>query len=136
VLRIHFPGRELAAEVETLWREREKGPLPLIAGDGWLGGNVAFYSGSHPPVFEIPVEPDDDFQRKRPSDIYPGIDDAQLAERGVIVLWDAGKGDAMPEEYLDHFPPPSTVEVLQFRPHTRADVPPLRIGAAVYPKRR
>ncbi len=136
VLRIHFPGRELAAEVETLWRRQEKGPLPLIAGDGWLGGNVAFYSGSHPPVFEIAVEPDDDSQRKRPSDIYPGIDDAQLAEQGGIVLWDADKSDAMPAEYLDHFPPPSTVEVFEFRPHTRADVPPLRIGAAVYPKRR
>lgn len=136
VLRIHFPGRELAAEVESLWRRQEQGPLPLVAGDGWLAGNVAFYSDSHPPVFEIRIRPDGELDRGRSSNICPWINGTQIAEHGGIVLWDARESDTMPPGYCLHLPSPDAVEVLQVRPQTRADVPPLRIGAAIYSKRR
>jgi len=51
--RIHFPGRELAAEVDRLWDRRYGRPLPIVAGEWWLAGNTALYGPDRPPELRV-----------------------------------------------------------------------------------
>ncbi len=128
VHRIHFPGRALAAEVETLWRRHGEGPLLLIGGDGWLAGNAAFYGSMRPKVYEVPVALEAAPELSR----LGWMDDEQFVRQGGVLLWDAADSPGMPSALRRRFPDPAAVAVLRLPPQTRADVPPLEIGAAVY----
>jgi 4-amino-4-deoxy-L-arabinose transferase-like glycosyltransferase len=74
--RVHFPGEQLAAAVDAIWRDSGAGELPIVAAnDWWTAAQVNFYSSS------------------RPASLYlnhgawtPWTSDAELARRGGVLV--------------------------------------------------
>ncbi|MGI4777887.1 MAG: glycosyltransferase family 39 protein [Janthinobacterium lividum] len=135
--RIHYPGRELAAEVARGWHRAEGAGarLPVVAGHAWPAGNVAQY---------LPPQPDG-----RPSvyiDADPGraawLDDAEVRARGAVFVWEAESGGAMdapaampPADWLQRFPalkvqPPLEIAVRRFGRDFK-----VQLGWAILPPR-
>ena len=122
-LRIDFPGRQLAAEVQQRWRRHADGPLPIVGGHWWPAANVGFYLPRRASVYA-------DMTR----DFAPWTSDAQLNERGGVILWEIrGRSDGEPQDWLDRFPRAIVHEPIVI-PHRKAPgIRPLRIGLAVVP---
>ena len=90
-LRSAFPGPELARVVEQRWHAVVGDVrLPIVAGDVWIAGNIAFYGADRPSVF-IDADP------TRSPWIAPGA----LARQGAVLIWSASEG---PPEWLGRFP--------------------------------
>jgi hypothetical protein len=78
--RVHFPGREMAAEVGGAWRERFGALLTIAIGDVWVAGNVSLYDPATPSVF-IDANPAS----------APWLDDETVRDRGAVVVWISDK---------------------------------------------
>jgi len=126
--RIHFPGRELAAEVHQLWSRRHAEPLAWVTGEWWMAGNVAVYGPSRPSVYG---GNDPDLLTASPR-YSSWASDELVARQGGVILWDARRhGRKIPSELnrwarIAEFPPPITLAW-----QTGAAVPPLEIGMAI-----
>jgi len=128
--RIHFPGRALAAQVDQLWRRRFDRPLPIVAGEGWLAGNVALYGPSRPSVYGGRLADSLDFAPR----YSPWTNDEDLCRRGGVILWDCRRqGDLLPPELRQRFPTAEVLPPLTLSYQTGAKIPPARIGAAIIP---
>ncbi len=80
---IHFPGRELAKEVRSLWKSHGGDqPLAIVAGPDQLAQNASWYHGTfhHPLVYN-----------NLDIDQSAGVSDEKLLEEGGIILW-TGQG--------------------------------------------
>ena len=77
--RVHYPGKQLAAEVERRWQSRSDQPLQVVAGSWWPAANVAFYGKHRPSVYA-------DLDRRK----SPWTSDAQLRRTGGVILWQMG----------------------------------------------
>lgn len=75
--RAHFNGYALAKTIEKKWHDISPDqPLTVIAGDGWLTGNVAFYAKSRPSVWVDLAK-----------ETSPWINSKDLKSSGVMVIW-------------------------------------------------
>jgi hypothetical protein len=113
--RENFPGAQLAAEVEELWRNRYGRPLSLVGGDSWLAGNVAFYSGDRPSVYEGECS---------------WLDKEEFRRRGGVVMWNASNWGAELPDVFDIACPVELQTELLVRQRTSANLPPVRVGVA------
>lgn len=128
--RYHFPGRELAAEVERLWHEQHEVPLPWTSGAWWLAGNVAVYGRDQARVHfcgEV-----DAFR----CDVITGTwSTAQdVNQQGGALLWNITPEEdinSFPSELFQYFPDAKVLPSLEIPFHTRYNVPPLRVGIAL-----
>jgi hypothetical protein len=125
--REHFPGKELAVEVERLWNDRCHCPLPVVAGDGWLAGNVALYGRDGALVYGTV----DEMTPPASSSECAWMNDDQFARLGGVLLWHAGERRGMPPALRERYPHAEWVDVLSLRRRTGASVPPARIGVAI-----
>ena len=126
-----FPGKALAAQVDEAWRSRYGRPLPIVAGDYYLAGTVAFFDPNRPRVYESEDEPIDDVAVHD----CPWLSDDEFSPRG----W------RDPLETADFTPTgfrPKCSSVLgspsrwswpRYPNQTAASVPPARIGMAIVP---
>lgn len=130
--REHFPGKDLAAAVETIWEDRFHTPLPYVRGDDWLAQNVAVYASSRPEVF---------------SPLWSTAED--FIEKGGILLWmEGGAGRAgsygtqdfhfssetgYPDEWLKQFSNAEVLPLILLPKKTRFDVPAVKISIAIVP---
>jgi 4-amino-4-deoxy-L-arabinose transferase-like glycosyltransferase len=128
--RTHFPGRVLAAEVESLWRRRYGQPLEIVSGDWWLAGNVAAYGKDRPRVYPS-SSPD---HLEIPADYCSWLGDGELNRRGGVILWNAlQEPDGPPGELRQRFHIAEVLELPAMAYVTKAKVPPARIDAAIIP---
>ena len=126
--RTHFPGRLLATRVAEAWDRRFAAPLPLVAGERWLAGNVAFYAPSRPSVLT------DGGLGSATLDetACPWTSIAEFRQRGGVLVWSVDReGAELPEELKVHFPDVEVLPALSLPWQTRAPVKPVRIGVAV-----
>jgi hypothetical protein len=121
--REHFPGVQLAVEVNKLWAERFGAPLETVAGEEWLAGNVAFYSSAPPQVY---------CGRK-----CTWLNRDDVSRRGGVIVWDASawSATAIPR-ILGSWPTAVVSAPLSLRPQTSAKVPDALIGIAFVPPAR
>ncbi|HEX9789947.1 MAG TPA: glycosyltransferase family 39 protein [Kiloniellales bacterium] len=119
--RTHFPGRPLAAAVTAAWHERFGTPLPVVVGDPWPAGNVAFYSVDRPSVYlnADPLE-------------APWLSDAQVKTTGAVIVW-LGRQDDAPATWRTRFGPWDEQAPLSLSWQIWGDLPPLTIGWAIVP---
>jgi hypothetical protein len=83
---MHFPGPEVAREIDAGWRAATNGArLRYVVGGIWLAGNVAYYSADRPSVFLV----------ANPA-FSPWVDEADLRRRGAVVIWDGGPDGPTP----------------------------------------
>jgi hypothetical protein len=112
-----FPGREIAAAVTQRWHAQLGTPLAYVIGKKWIAGNLSFFSPDHPLVLR-----DGDPARS------PWIDMAALAERGAVVIWDAGRNnDDAAAKLRRAFPALEMQPEIWVPWHSFATLPPLRI---------
>lgn len=130
-MRIHFPGRDLAARIDTVWRERYGRPLRLVAGEWWLAGNVALYSHPRPRVYGGGLNPD----TPEPSPgANPWTGDQALNREGGIILWSADRhGPDLAKRLCDRFPAFELLEPVTLRWKTGAALPPVHVSVGLVP---
>jgi hypothetical protein len=128
--RPHFPGRQLAAEVNRLWAERYGGLPPIIGGEAWRAGNVACYSPHRPVVYTTGVMG----HLVMDPEYSPWTSDAEVNARGGVIVWDA---DVISAERLAaiaaRFPRFEVLPVIELPQQTGANVPPTRVGVGFVP---
>jgi len=89
--RAAFPGAELARAVEQRWHAVVGDiKLPIVAGDAWIAGNIAFYGADRASVF-IDADP----ARS------PWVTSAALARQGAVLIWPASEQQP---DWLSRFP--------------------------------
>ncbi len=129
-LRIHCPSPALAAKVHAAWDRRFGPPLPVVAGDWWLAGSIAFYGPTIPVIYGS-----SDFNHL---DMSPSssawTDDRYLQEHGGVIVWNATACLGDPRgEVRRRFPTAEFLEPVVLRWQTGADIPPLQVGLALVP---
>jgi 4-amino-4-deoxy-L-arabinose transferase-like glycosyltransferase len=126
--RIHFPGRPLAEGVERQWAARVGTPLPIVAGNWWLAGNVSLYGAGRPAMFGSAS-----FDHHLPDP--RGVDwtsDEDFLRRGGILVWDAARwGDDPPEDLRRRYPSAEPLPPLSLPYHYAPRLPPARVGLAL-----
>jgi hypothetical protein len=128
--RCLFPGRQLAAEVDKVWRSHEPGPLPIVAGDYFLAGTVAFFDRDRPRVYQS----SDELINDTGVHDCPWLGDDEFRRRGGVILWglDADP-EGLPPDVLRRFRVSRLVTLPPLDYLTGADLPPARIGVAIVP---
>lgn len=121
--RIHFPGRELAAEVEERWNERNYGPLRAIGGTWWTAGNASFYSTDKPSIYGS--------LSTRQS---PWVNDESFREQGGVIVWRVGdEHDFQYEKLRRKFPGLEMTEPIRMDWNTDAALEQLEFRMAILP---
>jgi len=126
---VAFPGRQLAKEVEKIWHDRYDQPIPYVAGEWKLGGNVAFYGKDRPSVHAFGTN--SEFASASP--ITTWSSDEDLYAKGAVILWTIrDEQNSVPPELEQRFPSADVVHETPEIPYqTRQPFPPLRVGVAI-----
>lgn len=119
--RIHFPGRQLAAKVNALYRQAAGDDPTIVGGPWWEASNVAFYGEKSASVFAGLDE-----------SINPWITEQELNQRGGVIVWTKFEGDsAYQEDIVRRFPHARFPPPLELDYQTAAKLTPVRIGVAI-----
>ncbi len=128
--RIHYPGKEIARQVEAAWHDRFAVPCPQLVGEWWLTANVAAYGKDDPVVF-CHMSPD---EMNVGGILSIWADPDAINREGGVCLWDADHyPQEVPPTLLEEYP---TAEIQPIRtiPYaTGAKIPPLKLGMAIVP---
>ena len=125
-LRIHFPGNELADQVNQSWAQHHfDGPLRYVIGDTWPAGNIAYYTPGRPHVL---IAGNYDFSQ--------WVDPDDLRHKGGIIVWcvsqcSFGNHKESPPEFLGNFPDAAIQPPLTLDRQTGANIKPVVIGWAI-----
>jgi 4-amino-4-deoxy-L-arabinose transferase-like glycosyltransferase len=130
-MSVHFPGREVAARVHTVWQERFDQPLLVVGGEWMLAANAALYSRPRLQVYGGgPYARDPD---PSPRD-NPWTSDEALKRTGGILLWSADRqGPGITVHLCRRFPMLEVLDPVALRWETGAAIAPLRVGMGVIP---
>lgn len=119
--RIHFPGRQLAADIQQIWSRRHRGQVPYVGGPWWMASNAAFYLPGRPQVYG-----DLDATES------PWVNDEQFRQQGGVILWPLDQPTGINEQKLRQRFPNMRIERPIVVPYqTDASVPQLRVGVAI-----
>jgi 4-amino-4-deoxy-L-arabinose transferase-like glycosyltransferase len=130
-MSVHFPGRDAAALVHAVWRERFDQPLLIVGGEWMLAANAALYSRPRLQVYAGGPHARD----PRPSPRHnPWTSDEALERSGGILLWSADRQDpSFTELMCRRFPTLEVLDPVALRWETGANIAPLRVAIAVIP---
>jgi hypothetical protein len=102
--------------------------LPLVAGERWLTGNVAFHAPSRPSVLTNGGLGGASLDEQA----CPWTSVADLRTRGGVLLWLVEReGTALPPELADAVPDAEVLPPLVLPWQTGAPIAPVRIGIAI-----
>jgi len=119
--RIHFPGQELAAEVDELYHQAAGEHLEIVGGPWWEASNVAFYGKNSASVFADLDE-----------SINPWVTDQEMNQRGGVIVWTKSEADSdYKASIVRRFPNARFATPLELEPQTAAELAPVRIGVAI-----
>jgi hypothetical protein len=119
--RVHFPGRELAQQVDALCREHLGGAPHIAAGPWWTAANAAFYSQYHPSVYSYLSEQES-----------PWMSDEIFRKEGGVVVWQ--EDEVLPgflEDLKRRIPEFVELDPLQIAPAVSGDFDPLTIHVGI-----
>jgi hypothetical protein len=125
--RVHFAGKELAAEATRRYVEAVGEPFPVAAGECWLTGNVSCYAPQRPSMYSSGAVGYCNLEQKA----APWLSEDEICRRGAVLLWDAAAwGDELPQELRTHFPQARTQPPIVLPYPDLPKVPPARVGLA------
>ncbi len=126
--RIHFPGKQLAAEVTRVWKDYCDEPFPIVAGECWLAGNISCYAAHHPSMYSSGIVGYPIMDAR----VTPWTSDEDLRVRGGVLVWDASRsGEGIPPELRERFPNARLQPLLILPYQCPQQVAPARIGVAL-----
>ena len=130
-MSVHFPGREAAARVHAVWRERFDQPLLLVGGEWMLAANAALYSRPRLQVYGGGPHARDPDPSPRDN---PWTSDAALRRTGGILLWNADRQQPTISVHLcRRYPMIELLDPVAIHWETGAAIAPLRLGMGVIP---
>jgi hypothetical protein len=130
-MSVHFPGREVAARVHAVWRERFDQPLLVVGGEWMLAANAALYSRPRLQVYGGGPRAHDPNPSPRDN---PWTSDEALKRTGGILLWSADRQEPSFTALLcRRFPTLEVLDPVVLRWETGAAIAPLRVGMGVIP---
>jgi 4-amino-4-deoxy-L-arabinose transferase-like glycosyltransferase len=124
-MRVHFPGRELAARVDALWAAETEAPLRVVIGPTQAAGSIGQYS-RHRPLVRI-----DDVEA-----INAWAPEALVDEAGAVLIWRPEPGealDSLPAWLAASRPEARFAAMLELPHHRLPEGPHARIGVAILP---
>lgn len=103
--RTEFPGRQLAVEAETFWREQGgRKPLPIVLGDAWFGGNIAWYGQDRP---QLMIDGNVLYS--------PWVRPTDVALSGALAVWDPDGGGAQTPSWAIELGPVTAIKTVTLR---------------------
>lgn len=126
-LRIHFPGKHLAENINIEWENRYHKHLSYVVGDSWPAGNVAYFEHGRAHVL---IEGNYTFS--------PWINPADLKHEGAVLVWciqacaTSNFKDETPA-FVAKFPNAVIQPPLVLDKRTLTPVKPVTIGWAILP---
>ena len=125
--RIHYPGEQIGAAVEALWKKQNPGkPLKAVVGSYHLSSLISFYAPS------------------RPRAVLDGnwnlsyvISRKQFNESGGAIVWminDNKRQNIPMPDYAKEYKTPATTITLNWQTH--AKIPPMVIGIKTIPPKK
>lgn len=106
--KVHFPGADVAREVNQRWQQLHGSPLEIVGGQMFVAGCVGVYSDS----------PIDVFGGMAPRN-NPWVSDLLMAQTGGMIVWDKDEfGDPPPKDWLTRYPTAELMDPIVFK--TRA----------------
>lgn len=138
--REHFPGKDLAVAVETIWGNRFSTPLPFVRGDDWPCENVSVYASSRPTVFSEMWSTEKEFAKN--GGILLWMESVSSPHPEGAVQGCYGNRDfyysetGKPDDWLKQFPEAERLPSIVLPKKTLFDVPPAKIGIAILPPAR
>lgn len=120
----HFPGKELAREVESAWKSSGySGPVPVIAGPPKLVRNAVWNSQSSG---KIAVYEDVSGNPKA------GLNDFAFSQRGGVMLWDmSSESPVSYQDLAQRFGRVSMLQPVEMKWRGLADLPEIKVGMAI-----
>jgi hypothetical protein len=125
--RVHFPGKELAAEATRRYTAAVGEPFPVAVGECWLAGNVSCYAPQRPSMYSsgavgyCVLDPR----------AAPWLTEDEIRRRGAVLLWDASElGDEVPDIMRLRFPHAQAQPPIVLPYPGLPNVPPARVGLA------
>jgi len=118
---VHFPGKQLAWEVEKAWDQEYSTPLTVVGGEKALAQNASWYSKAHPAVYT-------DLDSLKSIN----MSDAQLQASGGVIVWNLDAEDAPSDADLyARFPTILVKPSVELKWQTKAKIDPLHVGIAI-----
>jgi hypothetical protein len=128
--RIHYPGKEIARQVEDIWHERYSIPCPHLVGEWWLTGNVVAYGNDSPRVFSR----SDADHLNQGAVLTVWADPESINREGGVCLWTANRyPESLPPQLLELYPTAEIQPTVLIPFSTSADLAPLELGIAIVP---
>jgi 4-amino-4-deoxy-L-arabinose transferase-like glycosyltransferase len=125
--RMHFPGKQLAAEATRRYTESVGEPFPVAAGECWLAGNVSCYAPQRPSMYSSGSVGYCNFEPRT----APWLTEDEIRVRGGVFLWNAAEeGDELPAIMRVRFPHAETQPPIVLPYSGFPNLPPARIGLA------
>lgn len=90
--RIHYPGRDIASHLASVWTSQTGTDLAYIAGDMWAAANATIYVPDRPAMFYL-----------HDARLSPWIDMEDVQNRGLMIVWD-GDNERPDDEILLFYP--------------------------------
>ncbi|MDR3198991.1 MAG: glycosyltransferase family 39 protein, partial [Planctomycetaceae bacterium] len=136
--RYHFPGKELAQTVQTIWSERYSTLVPFVRGDDSLTETVAVNLQHRPIVYSELWSTEEDFRKRGGVLLWLIGEPGKLPRhsiRGCFGNRDFGYSlkTGQPDDWLQQFPNAEILTPLELAPKTITKVPPIKIGIAIIP---
>jgi 4-amino-4-deoxy-L-arabinose transferase-like glycosyltransferase len=131
--RVHFAGKELAAEATRRYVARYGEPFPVAVGECWLAGNVSCYAPQRPSMYSSGAVGYCYLDAKA----APWLTEDEIRRRGAVLLWDAAElGDELPEIMRLRFPHAQTQPPIVLTYPQLPNMPAGRVGLAFQPPAR
>lgn len=116
----NYPGKLIASTITETWHEKFGTPIPYVAGNRWLAGNISLYSSDHPAVYI-------DWNKN----ISTWIDEKKLKKFGAIFVWDLSENNNISFQTIKkRFPKMTEPQLMLFSWRRNFAMPPVKIQVA------
>jgi len=118
--KVHYPGQEIASQVNDKWNQQYAYPLPVVGGTLFVAGCVGVYSPAKVDVYGSMSQ-----------QASPWLSDELIQQRGGVIVWEIDGAKEPPEGWLDRFENVETLDSVLAFSRTFVVSQPIKIGVAV-----
>ena len=119
--KVHYPGQEIASQVNEKWNQQYAYPLPVVCGKLFVPGCVGVYSNTKVDVYGSMSD-----------QASPWLNVELIQERGGVIVWEIqNDSEEPPAGWLERFEKVETLDSVVAFSRTFGESKPIKIGIAV-----